>query len=61
MNYKRSIFTTHKKVQDNAKQHMYWPNINADIEDYTQRCQEGIKQSQIAKESLQPHDIPEGP
>ena len=44
------------KVQENAKEH-----INADIEDYTKRCQECIKQSQTAKEPLQPHDIPEGP
>ena len=50
-----------KKVQDNAKEHMYWPGINADIKDYTKRCQECIKQSQIAKEPLQPHDIPEAP
>ena len=35
--------------------------INADIEDYTKRCQECIKQSQVAKEPLQPHDIPEDP
>ena len=27
------------KVQENAKQHMYWTGINADIEDYTKRCQ----------------------
>ena len=50
-----------KKAQENAKEHMYWPGINADIEDFTQRCQECIKWSQIAKEPLQPHDIPEGP
>ena len=49
------------KVQENAKEHMYWPGINTDIEDFTKRCQECIKQSQIAKEPLQPHDIPEGP
>ena len=49
------------KVQENAKEHMYWPGINADIEDYTKRCQECIKRSQVAKEPLQPHDIPEGP
>ena len=48
------------KVQENAKEHMYWLGINADIEDYTQRCQECIKRSHIAKEPLQPHDIPEG-
>ena len=49
------------KVQENAKQHMYWTGINADIEHYTKQCQECIKRSQVAKEPLQPHDIPEGP
>ena len=49
------------KVQENAKQHMYWTGIDADIEDYTKRCQESIKRSQVPKEPLQPHDIPEGP
>ena len=49
------------KVQENAKQHMYWTGIDADIEDYTKRCQECIKRSQVAKEPLQPHNIPEGP
>ena len=48
------------KVQENAKQHMYWTGIDADIEDYTKRCQECIKRSQVPKEPLQPHDIPEG-
>ena len=50
-----------KKVKDNAKEHMYWPVTNADTEDYTQRCQECIKWSQMGKEPLQPHDISEGP
>ena len=49
------------KVQENAKQHMYWTGIDADIEDYTKQCQECIKRSQVAKEPLQPHDVPEGP
>ena len=40
---------------------MYWTGINADIEDYTKQCQECVKRSQVAKEPLQPHDIPEGP
>ena len=40
---------------------MYWTGIDADIEDYTKHCQECIKRSQVAKEPLQPHDIPEGP
>ena len=49
------------KVQENAKQHMYWTGIDADIEDYTKQCQECIKRSQVAKEPLQPYDIPKGP
>ena len=49
------------KVQENAREHMYWIGIDADIEDYTKRCQKCIKRFQIAKEPLQPHDIPEGP
>ena len=49
------------KVQENTRQHMYWTGIDADIEDYTKRCQECIRWSQIANEPLQPHDIPEGP
>ena len=40
---------------------MYWIGINANIEDYTKRCQECIKRSQVAKKPLQPHNIPEGP
>ena len=27
------------QVQENAKQHMYWTGIDADIEDYTKQCQ----------------------
>ena len=49
-----------KKVQENAK-HVYWPGWEADISDYTMRCQECIKRSRPAREPLQPHDIPEGP
>ena len=49
------------KVQENAREHMYWTEIDADIEDYTKRCQECIKRSQVPKEPLQPHDIIEGP
>ena len=32
-------------IQENTKEHMYWPGINADIDDYTKRCQECIKRS----------------
>ena len=31
------------KVQQNARQHLYWPELDADIVDYTKRCQECIK------------------
>ena len=37
------------KVQENAKQHMYWTGIYADIEDYTKGCQECIKRSQVPR------------
>ena len=56
-----SPYLSASKVQENAKQHMYWTGINVDIEDYTKQCQECIKRSQVPKEPLQPHDIPEGP
>ena len=53
-----SLQTRYRRM---PREHMYWIGINADIEDYTKRCQECIKRSQTAKEPLQPHDIPEGP
>ena len=34
------------KVQQNARQHLYWPGLDADIADYTSRCQECICRSQ---------------
>ena len=43
------------KVQQNARQHLYWSGLDADIADYTRRCQECICQSQPPKESLQAH------
>ena len=49
------------KVKENAKEHLYWPGIEADIEDYSKLCQECIKRSRQPKEPLQPHDIPAGP
>ena len=49
------------KTRENAKEHLYWPGIDADIADYHRRCQECIKRSRQPKEPLQPHDIPEGP
>ena len=41
---------------------LYWPGLDADIADYTRRCQECIHQSQPPKEpKLQAHDIPQEP
>ena len=40
---------------------MFWPGIEADIKDYTRRCQVSIKRSRPARELLQPHEIPDGP
>ena len=41
------------KVQQNAWQYLYWPGLDADIIDYTRRCQECIHQSLPPKEPLQ--------
>ena len=49
------------KVESNAKQHMFWPGMRADIKDYTRRCQVCIKRNRPAREPLQPHEIPNGP
>ena len=40
------------KTITNAKQHMFWPGIEADIKDYTRRCQVCIKRSRPARELL---------
>ena len=45
----------------NARQHMFWLGIEADIKDYTRRCQVCIKRSRPARELLQPHEIPDRP
>ena len=49
------------KVKSNAKQHMFRPGMEADIKDYTRRCQVCIKRSRPVRELLQPHEIPDGP
>ena len=49
------------KVESNAKQHMFWPGMRADIVDYTRWCQVCIKRSRPAREPLQPHEILDGP
>ena len=48
-------------MKSNAKQHMFWPGMEADIKDYTRQCQVCIKRSRPAREPLQPHEIPDGP
>ena len=40
------------KVESNAKQHMFWPEMRADIKDYTRRCRVCIKRSRPAREPL---------
>ena len=45
----------------NARQHMFWLGIEADIKDYTRRCQVCIKRSRPARGPLQPHEIPDRP
>ena len=49
------------KVQQNTHQHLYWPGLDADIVDYTRRCQECIHWSQPSKEPLQAHDVLQEP
>ena len=49
------------KVQQNARQHLYWPGLDVDIADYTRRCQECIRRSQPPKEPLQAHEVPQEP
>ena len=49
------------KIQDNARQHLYWPRLDADITDFVRRCQECIKKAHSPKEPLQAHDVPSQP
>ena len=49
------------QVQQNVRQHLYWPGLDADIADYTRRCQECIRRSQPPKEPLQAHEVPQEP
>ena len=63
-NYLQRLHEGHlsaSKMITNARQHMFWPGIEADIKDYTRRCQVCIKRSRPAREPLQPHEIPDGP
>ena len=45
------------KIQKSARQHMYWTGMDADILDYTRRCQECIKRSRPHREPLTVHDV----
>ena len=47
-----------RKIQENARQHLYWPRLDADVTDYMRRCQECIKKAHPPKEPLQAHDVP---
>ena len=49
------------KIQDNTRQHLYWPGLDADITDYVRRCQECIKKEHPPIEPLQAHDVPSQP
>ena len=49
------------KIQENARQHLYWPGLDADITDFVRRCQECIKKAHPPKEPLQAHDVPTQP
>ena len=63
-NYLQHLHEGHlsaSKTVLNARQHMFWPGIEADIKDYTRRYQVCIKRSRPAREPLQPHEIPDGP
>ena len=62
-NYLQRLHEGHlsaSKTVLNARQHMFWLGIEADIKDYTRRCQVCIKRSRSAREPLQPHEIPDG-
>ena len=49
------------KIQQNARQHLYWPGLDADITDFGRRCQECIKRAHPPREPLQAHDVPQQP
>ena len=57
----RENYLSASKTVLNARQHMFWLGIKADIKDYTRRCQVCIKRNRPAREPLQPHEIPDGP
>ena len=51
-----------EKSKARAKEVMYWPRMNAEIEDYISKCSICLQhRSRQQKESLISHDIPVGP
>ena len=50
-----------RKVQENARQHLYWSRLDADITDYIRRWQECIHKAHPPKEPLLAQDVPSQP
>ena len=49
-------------MQQMAKTTVYWPGIDADIEDWVQRCSACLAMKPNQKrEPLLPHEVPDGP
>ena len=49
-----------RKIQEKARQHLYWPGLDADITEYIRRCQK-ICKAHPPKEPLQAHDVSHQP
>ena len=47
-----------KKSKDLAKTTVYWPGMDADVEDYVKRCPKCIKETSCHRETLRPHEVP---
>ena len=51
-----------EKCKARARDVMYWPHINAEIEDYVSKCSVWLQHCDCQqKEPLIPHDIPSSP
>jgi hypothetical protein len=50
------------QMQQSARTAVYWPGIDADIEDFARRCTSCMKCKQYQKaEPMQPHEVPDRP
>ena len=62
---KERIHSSHIGIEGclrRARECLYWPNMNADIKDYIQRCQICSEfQNANQKETLMPHHVPDRP